>query len=113
MGAVERVRMLEESGLRLLKKLRLSYFYRGELSEAPPVIVHLVKSISCWQPLQICFLSNSSEKISASFPQLGHLQTKDFRPLNCSKPGQCLGMLILTSFFRMMNYERQTTNLKR
>ena len=57
--------------------------YRGVGSDAPPVRVHFVKSISFWHPLQVCFLSNSSEKISASFPQLGHLHIKDFRFLNC------------------------------
>jgi hypothetical protein len=42
----------------------------------------------------MCFLLNSSEKISFSCPQLGHLQTNDFRFLKLSKPGQCCGVLI-------------------
>ena len=56
---------------------------------------HFVKSISSPHPLQVCFLSNSSEKISVSFPQLGHLQTKDCKCLNASKPGQCCGVVII------------------
>jgi len=53
--------------------------------------LHLVKSISCLHPLQECRLSNSSEKISISLPQLGQLQRQDLRFFNCSKPGQCCG----------------------
>jgi hypothetical protein len=46
-------------------------FYLGEGSAAAPVSWHRVKSISRPQPLQTWVLSNSSEKISASFPQSG------------------------------------------
>ena len=91
--------------------LRISifrFFYRGEGSVAPALRVHFVKSISWRQPLQVCFLSNSSEKISTTFPQLGHLHTKDFRSLNCSKPGQCRGILILLiSFFQFLQRPHQ------
>jgi len=48
-----------------------------------PESVHCVKSISLPQDLQVCFLSNSSEKISTSFEQEGHLQENDFKFLNC------------------------------
>src|SRR4030067_2185089 len=75
--------------------------------DAAALKVHFVKSISCLQPLQVCFLLNSSEKISTSFPQVGHLHMKDFRPLNCSNPGQCCGVLIATSH---LYYKRSTTN---
>ena len=71
--------------------------HRGEAADAPALSVHFVKSISWLQPLQICLLLNSSEKISISFPQLGHWQTNDFRFLNCSNPGQCCGVLMTTS----------------
>jgi hypothetical protein len=62
---------------------------------AEPVCVHLVKSILMWHFGQECSLSNSSEKISMSFPQLGHLHSKDDRFFNCSHPGQDFGVLIL------------------
>jgi hypothetical protein len=62
-------------------------------------ILHTVKSISCLQPLHTWVLSNSSEKISASLPQLGHLQEKEVRVLWASNPGQCIGVLIIISFF--------------
>jgi hypothetical protein len=80
----------------------------GKLENPPPVVslpdqipvsnLHCVKSISCLHPLHTCFFSNSSEKISVSLPQLGHLQEKDFRFLNCSYPGQCCGVVIMASF---------------
>ena len=65
----------------------------------PPArsIVHLVKSISLPHPAHTCFLSNSSENISFSFPQLGHLQIKAFKLLNRSNPGQCRGVVMITS----------------
>jgi hypothetical protein len=71
--------------------------FRSPEIHIPASGVHLVKSICCRQPLQKCCLSNSSEKISASLPQLGHLQTKDFRYLICSNPGQCWGVVISSS----------------
>lgn len=55
----------------------------------PASMVHLEKSIGCWQFLQTWDLWNSSEKISFSSPQLGHLQMKDFKLLLDSNPGQC------------------------
>jgi len=66
----------------------------GASVEAEAFTVHWVKSISFWQPLQKCFLSNSSEKISASFPQSGQRQANDLRSLNCSNPGQCRGVVM-------------------
>lgn len=65
----------------------------------PPArsIVHLVKSISLPQPAHTCLLSNSSENISFSFPQLGHLQVKALRFFKSSNPGQCRGVVMITS----------------
>ena len=60
-------------------------------------MLHLVKSISWPHPGHTCLLSNSSENISFSFPQLGHLQVKAFKLLNCSNPGQCRGVVIIAS----------------
>jgi hypothetical protein len=59
-----------------------------------PEGLHLVKSICLLQPLQMCGLSNSSEKISFSRPHSGHLQVNDCNPLNCSHPGQCSGVVM-------------------
>ena len=69
-------------------------FQRGWSVEAEALKVHFPKSTSLWQPRHSCFLSNSSEKISISFPQLGQLQRNDFRFPNSSNPGQCCGVLI-------------------
>ena len=60
--------------------------------------------------MQKCFLSNSSEKISFSFPQFGHLQIKDVSFLNLSKPGQCWGDVVILGplrldMFQMMQIE--------
>ncbi len=54
----------------------------GIVEVAEPESVHWVKSISFPQDLQVCFLSNSSEKISSSFEQEGQLQENDFKFLN-------------------------------
>ncbi len=67
----------------------------GALPCQEPESVHCVKSISFPQDLQVCFLSNSSEKISISAEHEGHLQANDFRFLNCSNPGQCFGVVII------------------
>jgi hypothetical protein len=62
--------------------------------EALDSMLHFEKSIGCLQFLQVCGRSNSSEKISFSVPQLGHLQVNEVRFLFASKPGQCIGVLI-------------------
>ena len=49
------------------------------------------------QPLHLCCLSNSSEKISFSSPHSGQEQTNDFRCLLLSQPGQCCGVVMATS----------------
>jgi hypothetical protein len=67
--------------------------------QADPSRRHWVKSIGLPHPLQVCSRSNSSEKISRLAPQLGHLQTNDFNDLCCSKPGQCWGVVMATSYF--------------
>jgi hypothetical protein len=67
--------------------------YRGASAFAVDSMVHFVKSISFLQPGQICGLSNSSEKISFSLPQFGHLQIKELKFLNFSNPGQCAGVV--------------------
>lgn len=61
----------------------------------PASSLHCEKSMGVLQPLQTWGLSNSSEKISFSFPQLGHLQVKDERFLFACKPGQCSGVLFI------------------
>ncbi len=58
------------------------------------MMVHFVKSISLPHSEQVCFWLNSSEKISFSSPQLGHLQVKAFRCLKSSNPGQCWGVVM-------------------
>jgi hypothetical protein len=73
--------------------------YRGSEVAPDASIVQRVKSISLPHPLHTCFLSNSSEKISFSLPQSGHLQEKDSRFLNLSNPGQCSGVVILGFLF--------------
>jgi len=45
----------------------------------------------------LCFFSNSSEKISFAAPHFGQLHVKDFKFLKLSKPGQCLGVVIVSS----------------
>ena len=50
---------------------------------------HWVKSIDLPHLLHVCGRSNSSEKISLSSPQLGHLQLNDLSVLKFAKPGQC------------------------
>ena len=57
--------------------------YDATVEAAEPESVHWVKSISFPQDLHVCFLSNSSEKISTSFEHEGHLQENDFKFLNC------------------------------
>lgn len=64
----------------------------------PPDNVHWLKSISFPQLWQRWVLSNSSEKISLVSPQDGHLHSNDFRFLNCSYPGQCCGVDMVTSW---------------
>lgn len=60
-------------------------------------MLHFEKSIGCLQFLQVCDRSNSSEKISFSVPQLGHLQVNELRFLFASNPGQCIGVLIFST----------------
>jgi len=60
-------------------------------------MLHLVKSISWPHPWHTCLLSNSSENISFSFPQLGHLQINALRFFKSSNPGQCRGVVIIAS----------------
>jgi hypothetical protein len=60
-------------------------------------MLHLVKSISWPHPWHTCLLSNSSENISFSFPQLGHLQINALRSFKSSNPGQCRGVVIIAS----------------
>ncbi len=93
----------------------------GRSVQAVPSKVHWVKSISCLHAPQVWDFSNSSEKISFSSPQLGHLQVNDFRFLNCSHPGQCCGVdmvfsLILkqkVSVFRCQQVKRSDTCLSK
>jgi hypothetical protein len=66
--------------------------------QASPSREHCVKSISFPQPSHLWALSNSSEKISFSWPQLGHLQLNDLRCLKFAKPGQCIGFVIISSY---------------
>jgi len=75
---------------RIIAKPEFVYCLRknghGLLKSAPknydvPSSLHWVKSICSLQPLHTCVLSNSSEKISTSFPQLAHLHIKDFKVL--------------------------------
>lgn len=51
-------------------------------------------------PSHLCAFSNSSEKISFSALHFGHLQTNDCKCLKLSKPGQCWGVVIESSFRR-------------
>jgi hypothetical protein len=51
--------------------------------------LHFEKSIFSPQAVQLRGRSNSSEKISFSFPHSGHLHMKEDKDLNCSNPGQC------------------------
>jgi hypothetical protein len=67
---------------------------RGQEFYASASRVHLVKSMGFLQPAQMCSLLNSSEKTSFSFPQFGHLQTKDFKFLRSCMPGQCMGVVM-------------------
>jgi hypothetical protein len=64
---------------------------------ACPSKVHCVKSICSPQPSHKWVLSNSSEKISFSRPQFGHLQLNDESVLKFAKPGQCFGVDIISS----------------
>jgi hypothetical protein len=68
-------------------------------------MLHLVKSISWPHPGHTCLLSNSSENISFSFPQLGHLQINALRFCKSSNPGQCLGVVMIAS--RLLFLPRQ------
>jgi hypothetical protein len=70
---------------------------RGSRSPALPSGVHLEKSISFLQTEHKCALLNSSEKISFSLPQSGHLQTKELKLLKLSHPGQCAGVFMISS----------------
>jgi hypothetical protein len=81
----------------LSSEKRHFFSYHAPSVVAAPPMLHFVKSISSPHPAQTWALSNSSEKISFSFPQLGHLQSKDFRLLKDSKPGQCCGVVIFIS----------------
>ena len=56
--------------------------YRGDTSCPSASMLHLVKSIGFPHPEQVCWRLNSSEKISFSFPQLGHLQVNELRFLS-------------------------------
>jgi hypothetical protein len=84
----------------------------------PASRVHWVKSIFSPHPLQVCSFSNSSEKISFSFPQFGHLHVKAFKSLNCSHPGQCWGvvminLLIIQSFHDSIDSPAKQAGLKK
>ena len=68
-------------------------------------MLHLVKSISWPHPEHTCLLSNSSENISFSFPQLGHLQINALRFFKSSNPGQCFGVVMIAS--RLLFLSRQ------
>jgi hypothetical protein len=95
------IRMSAPDKSRLMKEALSSSFsrslYLGAADPAVPSIEHLLKSISCLHPGQMCCLLNSSEKISFSFPQPGHLHTKELKFLKFSYPGQCAGVFILSS----------------
>jgi hypothetical protein len=69
--------------------------YRASSFRASLSSVHFVKSIGFPHPLQVWGRLNSSEKISFSLPQSGHLQVKDFKLLRSSNPGQCCGVVML------------------
>ncbi len=56
------------------------------------IISALLNSIFVLQLGQTWLLSYSSENISTSVPQLGHLIVIDLRSLNWSNPGQCCGV---------------------
>ena len=76
--------------------------YHGESNYcyyAPASRVQRVKSISLPHFLQVCGLSNSSEKISTSSEHSGHWHLKAFSDLCCSKPGQCCGVVVIFSSF--------------
>ena len=72
---------------------------RGQGFYASASRVHLVKSMGFLHPAQMCSRLNSSEKTSFSFPQLGHLQTKDFKFLRSCMPGQCMGVVMALLLF--------------
>jgi hypothetical protein len=67
------------------------------LGYACPSKEHCVKSICFPQLSHKWVLSNSSEKISFSRPQFGHLQLNDESVLKFAKPGQCFGVDITSS----------------
>jgi hypothetical protein len=72
------------------------YHYENS-SYACPSKLHCVKSICFPQLSHKWVLSNSSEKISFAWPQLGHLQLNDESVLKFAKPGQCVGVDIVSS----------------
>jgi hypothetical protein len=75
------------------------YDHRGPIVPASLSKVHLVKSMGFLQAAQRCSRLNSSEKISFSLPQFGHLHTKDFKFLRSCMPGQCMGVVMAYLLF--------------
>lgn len=71
--------------------------YRGVPFRPLPERVHWLKSTGLPHLGQLCSVSNSSEKISISWPHSGHLQINVSSSLNCSKPGQCRGVVMVSS----------------
>ena len=68
------------STVRTITERRVS---QGAADPASPLRVHWLKSMGLPHPLQLCARSNSSEKISFSWPHSGHLHVNDLRFLNC------------------------------
>jgi hypothetical protein len=77
----------------------LGFLWISPDSYASASRVHLLKSMGFLQPEQTCSRLNSSEKTSFSFPQFGHLQTKDFKFLRSCMPGQCMGVVMAFLLF--------------
>ena len=88
--------------VRLLRLDRISLGLESAYYTAPSS-VHCVKSISFPHLLHLCVLSNSSEKISLASPHSGHLHWNDFRFLKFSNPGQCCGVVMISSL-HLINY---------
>jgi len=77
---------------------RIKCFYqRGEILLPSPCISHVAKSMDSPHPLQLWERSNSSEKISFSWPHFWHLQINALRFLKSAYPGQCCGVEVLSA----------------